>query len=72
MNNDGLLLSVSNTAPIDIRIVGDNNKSGLIQVLTKDGQWIPVCDDYWTDNDANVACKQLGYFGFGMTITPLS
>lgn len=49
-----------------IRLVdkSKNNKSGLVEVCV-DQEWIPVCDDYWTDVEANVACRQLGYLGFG-------
>ena len=39
-------------------------KSGLVEVL-RDSEWRSVCDDYWTYEDANVVCRQLGFFGFG-------
>ena len=37
---------------------------GLIEVLHNE-EWRGVCDDYWDDADADVACRQLGFLGFG-------
>ena len=45
-------------------VKGVTKKSGLIEVY-HDGEWRSVCDDYWTDEDANVACRQLGFLGYG-------
>ena len=48
-----------------IRLVGgEDNKTGVVELCYK-GRWRPVCDDDWTDTDANVVCKQLGFLGFG-------
>ena len=41
-----------------------NAKSGLVEVLWG-SEWRSVCDDYWTYEDANVLCQQLGFLGFG-------
>ena len=38
----------------------ENDTQGLIEVCYQ-GDWRSVCDDYWTDHDAKVACEQLGF-----------
>ena len=45
----------------DIRLVGGSvNNEGRVEVL-RSRQWQTVCDDGWDLNDADVACRQLGY-----------
>ena len=34
--------------------------------LCIDGVWNPVCEDFWTDADAAVACHQLGFSRYGL------
>jgi len=29
--------------------------------LCVDGNWRPVCEDFWTSRDASVVCHQLGF-----------
>ena len=39
---------------------GTGNHEGRLEIRYE-GQWGTVCDDYWTDVEADVACRALGY-----------
>ena len=38
----------------------ESDSNGVLQVLTDDG-WTSICDDYWSQDASDVACRQLGY-----------
>ena len=47
----------------DIRLAdGSTNYEGRVEICN-DGTFGTVCDDFWDDNDAEVVCRQAGYFG---------
>ena len=49
-----------------IRLVGGSNpQEGRVEVCENDA-WGTVCDDTFGVNEANVACRQLGFLGTGM------
>ena len=50
----------------DIKLSGSSYSSQGRVDLCINGTWGTICSDYFDINDANVVCRQLGYFPYGM------
>ena len=47
-------------------MVSDVNNSSLqlVEMCSSEGVWSPVCDNYWTLQDATVVCRELNDHGY--------
>ena len=63
-------LMVSHISPVfcnngDIRLMGGTTRyEGRVELCWNE-MWGTICDGFWSTNDANVACKQLGFLDTG-------
>ena len=61
-----ITLALQNNVASDgaIRLTNGNVPwEGILEVQIND-TWLSVCDNFWTDADARIACRQLGYYDF--------
>ncbi|XP_078583008.1 uncharacterized protein LOC144865859 [Branchiostoma floridae x Branchiostoma japonicum] len=51
------------TGEVSVRLAGSQNPSeGRVEIHPGNGDWGTVCDDGFDDRDAQVVCRQLGYY----------
>ncbi len=54
------LQNLLETAPV--RLMGNTPYSGMVEISVEN-VWMPICDSFWSDDDATVICRQLGFRG---------
>ena len=55
------LFALDELPQIELRLVdGSSNSEGRIEI-SYNGEWGTICDDGWTDYNARVVCRQLGF-----------
>ena len=60
-----IFLFAANCEDGDIRLSGaSSNRYGRVEVCVN-GTWGTICDDFWSNTDARVACRQLGHSPYG-------
>ena len=55
----GVACAETNCTQGDIRLQGDSADEGRVEICNNN-IWGTVCDDFWDNIDAGVACRQLG------------
>ena len=49
-----------------VRLAGGSlSNEGRVEIC-QSGEWKTVCDNNWSDNEARVVCRQLGYLTQGV------
>ena len=65
-DNDGNAETLTSVATATVQAVtlrlmnGSGDHEGRLE-MRYSGEWRPICDDYWTDVEAGVACRILGF-----------
>ena len=50
----------------DLQLVGGVVPyEGTVEICDESGSWVTICDELWSDSDATVVCRQLGYLADG-------
>ena len=61
----GIMCAGTTCTQGDIRLITSTATSGLVEICNNH-VWGTVCDDLWDNNDAQVACRQLGFSTTGI------
>ncbi|XP_013414022.1 uncharacterized protein LOC106176257 [Lingula anatina] len=48
------------SSDVQLRLAGGSSDYGRVEVMYN-GTWGTICDHYWSDENAKIVCKQLGY-----------